>query len=285
MRHGFLLIDKPRGFTSHDVVAVVRGSLHERSIGHLGTLDPMATGLLVLAVGKKALKVVQLFNALPKVYEAEVRFGTVSTTYDADGTLEAVPPRAGWHPPELPVLRDLLQERFTGRVQQVPPAHSAVHVDGKRSYDLARAGQAVELPAREVFIERIEILHYQYPDLSLRVQCGSGTYIRSLAHDVGQVLRCGSYLSALRRTQVGDWSVVRATVPTLAKWTDVVPLKEVLGAFPRRDLTDDEFVDLTHGRNIDAELAQITIGWHADLPQVILEPASDGTAHAKRVLN
>lgn len=285
VRHGFVLIDKPSGFTSHDVVAVVRKALHERSIGHLGTLDPLATGLLVLAVGKKALKVVQLFLELPKTYIADIEFGKVSTTYDADGVLEAVEPRMGWVPPELPVLRELLLERFTGKIKQVPPAHSAVHINGQRAYDLARAGKVVEMPVREVQIDDIQILEYAYPRLRLQVKCGSGTYIRSLAHDLGQVWKAGSYLKKLRRTQVGEWDVSTAVVPTETKWTSVMPLKDVLKNFARRDLTDSEFEDLSHGRNIEAEVRPRTIGWHEDLPVVILEPASDGTAHAKRVLN
>jgi tRNA pseudouridine55 synthase len=285
VRHGFLLIDKPTGFTSHDVVAVVRKTLSERSIGHLGTLDPLATGLLVLAVGKKALKVVQLFGELSKTYEATIEFGKVSTTYDADGVLEVVPPRMGWNAPDLPALRQLLKDRFVGKIQQTPPAHSAIHIDGERAYDLARKGIEVVMPVREVQIDAIEVLEYSYPKLRLQVSCGSGTYIRSLAHDLGQVWRCGSYLTGLRRTQVGKWSVENAVTPDSAKWTSVLPLKDVLQSFPRRDLTADEFEDLTHGRNIETEVSGLTIGWHEDLPVVILEPASDGTAHAKRVLN
>lgn len=283
MRHGFLLIDKPSGITSHDAVAVVRKTLSERSVGHLGTLDPAATGLLVLAIGKKALKVVQLFMDLTKEYEACVKFGLTSTTYDGEGTLLHYDIGMGWAPPEHGELQRIIRERFTGKIQQVPPSHSAISIGGERAYRKARRGLAVNIPARDVHIGRCDILSYTYPDLRLRVVCGSGTYIRSLAHDLGQVLRCGAYLSGLRRTKVGEWSVAVAKAPDAVTWTDVVPLKEVLKNFPRRDLSDEDIEDISNGRNIDAEVAENTIGWHAELPVAILVPAPDGTAHAKRV--
>jgi tRNA pseudouridine55 synthase len=283
MRHGFLLVDKPLDFTSHDAVAVVRKTLPERSIGHLGTLDPAATGLLVLAVGKKALKVVQLFTDLSKEYEANVRFGQISTTYDREGMLQQYDIGMGWQPPSDVDLQNVIRDRFVGKIKQVPPSYSAVSIGGERAYRMARQGQAVELPARDVEIEECKVLSYTYPDLKLRVRCGSGTYIRSLAHDLGQVLRCGAYLSGLRRTKVGEWSVEDGKAPDAVKWTDVIPLKDVLKDFPRRDLTDSDLDDLSHGRNIEAEVEEQTIGWHQDLPVALLVPASDGTAHAKKV--
>ncbi len=283
MRHGFLLIDKPDGFTSHDAVAVVRKTLPERSIGHLGTLDPAATGLLVLAVGKKALKVVQLFGELTKEYEADVQLGRVSSTYDREGTLEYFDIGMGWNPPEQGELQRVIQDRFVGRISQVPPAYSAISIDGVRAYKKAREGIAIEIPAREVEIKKIEVLLYTYPRLKLRVTCGSGTYIRSLAHDLGQVLRCGGYLAGLRRTKVGEWSVADGKAPHAVKWTDVLPLKEVLKGFPAHELTESDFEELRFGRNIEAAVAPDTIGWHQDLPVAILEPATDGTAHARRV--
>lgn len=284
MRHGFLLINKPSGFTSHDAVAVVRKALSERSAGHLGTLDPAATGLLVLAIGKKALKAVQLFMNLTKEYEAVVKLGIISTTYDGEGTLLHYDIGMGWAPPEHGELQRIIRERFTGKIQQVPPSHSAISIGGERAYRKARRGLAVNLPARDVHIGRCDIISYEYPDLRLRVACSSGTYIRSLAHDLGQIMRCGAYLSGLRRTKVGEWSVAGAKAPDTVAWTDVIPLKEALKGFPRRDLSDVDMEDISCGRNLEMEVAENTIGWHADLPVAILVPAPDGTAHAKRVL-
>ena len=283
MRHGFLLIDKPLGFTSHDAVAVARRTLPERSIGHLGTLDPAATGLLVLAVGKKALKVVQLFMDLTKEYEASVKFGQISTTYDREGHLQQYDIGMGWAAPEQGELQRIIRERFVGKISQVPPSYSAISIGGERAYRKARQGRAVDLPAREVHIEKCEVLSYAYPDLRLRVECGSGTYIRSLAHDLGQVLRCGAYLSGLRRTKVGEWSVTDAKAPDAIKWSDVIPLKDVLKHFPRRELTESDMEELRFGRNIEAEVEPDTIGWFDELPVAILVPAADGTAHARKV--
>lgn len=283
MRHGFLLIDKPLGFTSHDAVAVVRKTLPERSVGHLGTLDPAASGLLVLAVGKKALKVVELFMELTKEYVADVQFGQISTTYDRDGVLQQYDIGMGWVPPSQEDLRRILRDRFTGKIAQVPPSYSAVSIGGERAYRKARQGRSVEIPARMVDIDACEILSYTYPDLRLRVTCGSGTYIRSLAHDLGQLLKCGAYLHGLKRTRVGEWSLENAKAPDAVNWTDVIPLKEVLKNFPRRELTDGDLEELTYGRNIEAEVEQGTIGWHDDLPVAILVAAPDGTAHARKV--
>jgi tRNA pseudouridine55 synthase len=284
MRHGFLLVDKPAGFTSHDVVAVVRKVLGERSVGHLGTLDPAATGLLVLAVGKKALKVVHLFDDLRKEYIAEVKLGEVSTTYDRDGVVKRYDIPMGWSAPEQAVIQRTLADRFVGKIQQIPPIHSAINIAGQRAYDLARAGKQVQMPSREVEIQRVDILEYAYPKLVLKVACGSGTYIRSLANDLGTVLRCGAYLQGLRRTKVGEWKVDDAVKNMKeANWTDVRPLKEVLSSFPRRDLTEDDWQEISVGRNIEAEVEPDTIAWWEELPVAILVPAPDGTAHARKV--
>lgn len=283
MRHGFLLIDKPTDMTSHDAVAIVRKKLSERSIGHLGTLDPAATGLLVMAVGKKALKVVHLFGDLQKEYEAHVRFGAVSSTYDAEGVIEEVMPPGGWEVPEFATVQRVIHDRFLGTISQVPPLHSAIKIGGERAYRKARRGQDFAMKARSVEIQECDMLSYEYPYLELRVRCGSGTYIRSLAHDLGHLLYCGGYLMRLRRTMVGEWRVEGGKAPDDAQWTDVMPLKEVLASFPRRELSGDDFEELKFGRNIEAEVQPNTIGWLHDLPVALLVPAADGTAHAKRI--
>ncbi len=192
MRHGFLLIDKPEGPTSHDCVAQVRHILHERKVGHLGTLDPAANGLLVMAVGAKALKVVELFNNLNKEYEATVCFGAVSSTYDREGVIEEVTLQPGVEVPDELAIRNVIKDRFLGKVEQVPPAASAIKIGGERAYRKMRRGKGVKLSSREVEITACDILSYDYPDLHLRVACGSGTYIRSLANDLGHLRRCST---------------------------------------------------------------------------------------------
>lgn len=281
MRHGFLLIDKPVGPTSHDSVQVVRNRLHERSVGHLGTLDPQASGLLVLAVGAKALKVLEFFMGAEKQYIADITFGSISTTYDRDGVIEEVTRKPGVQTPDIMQIRMLLEERFTGAISQVPPAHSAIHIGGKRAYQLARQGSLVELPARSVQIHACIIEAFEYPHLQLRITCSSGTYIRSLAHDLGQMLRCGGYLSGLRRTKVGTWNVEDAVQPDQADWTDVAPLKETLTRLPGLEITADEWEEIRHGRTIERSAKNDTIAWFEGLPVAVLVTTEKGTRPRK----
>lgn len=286
MRHGFLLIDKPIGFTSHDAVAVVRKTLGEKKVGHLGTLDPAASGLLVLAVGSKALKVVELFTDLHKEYEAGVRFGSVSTTYDAEGTLEEVSRTPGWPEPSTTDIQNAIRDKFIGKIQQVPPAYSAIKVGGERAYRKMRQGKDVQLLARTVEIDYCTISSYEYPDLSLHVECGSGTYIRSLAHDLGEVLRCGGHLSSLRRTKVGGWDVSDAVHPEKVAWAHVQPLKDVLASFDSVEISPEEAINLSHGRSIKREVKPDVIAWCEGLPIAILLPLKDGSreTRARKVL-
>jgi tRNA pseudouridine55 synthase len=286
MRHGFLLIRKSCGPTSHDVVAALRRALGERHIGHLGTLDPQAEGLVVLAVGSKALKVIELFSNMEKEYEATVRFGAVSTTYDAVGTTEAVPERKGWEPPTLENVRSILHDRFLGAVSQVPPAFSAVHVGGERAYRKAMQGRAVLPPERMVQIHTCDIVSYAYPLLQLKIRCGSGTYIRSIAHDLGTILRCGGYLQSLERTAVGAWVLGDAVTVERAAWGHVLPLRDILKNRPSVHLTDAQAEDVRCGRDVALEVQLNTIAWHAGLPIALLAPRKDGSrrAHPRKVL-
>ncbi len=283
MRHGFLLVDKPVGPTSHDCVDMVRKALSETKVGHLGTLDPAASGLLVMAVGAKALKVIELFDELEKEYEAEVTLGAESTTYDREGVITEVPPKPGREEPNFSTIQNLIQDRFIGKIDQVPPGYSAVKIGGERAYQKMRQGRGVNIPPRQVEITSCEILSYEYPTLTLTVNCGSGTYIRSLAHDLGSLLRCGGYLSALRRTKVGEWKVEDAVAPKKAAWGHVIALKDILTKFPRVELTDDQADDTTHGRDIPVDVTDNTIGWYDGLPIAILTPRGSG-AHARKVL-
>ncbi len=281
MRHGFLLIDKPKGPTSHDIVYTVRKVLGEKKVGHLGTLDPMATGLVIAAVGAKALKVVEYFNELSKEYVADITCGAVSSTYDAEGMVETVTPKPGWEVPTIEELRRVIMDKFSGKITQVPPTYSAVKIEGQRAYDLARAGKEVIIKPRTVEIKVCEIIEYNYPKIVLRVECSSGTYIRSLAHDIGQSLRCGAHLSGLRRTKVGEWNVKNSVQTDDIKWTDVMPLKEVLKDMRGVQLSDQDAKEISFGRKVPHQVKEGTVGWHNGLPIVILDPAKDGSQMAQ----
>jgi tRNA pseudouridine55 synthase len=206
---GILLVDKPASWTSHDVVAKVRSTLKNDTgqkikVGHTGTLDPMATGLLVLVIGSYTKRAAE-FSKLDKVYEAELTLGAVSSTGDIEGE---VTQKSTQRPSEKAVKEAL--STFLGEIEQVPPAFSAVKIAGQRAYKLARAGKTVALEPRKVTIYHLLSTNYQYPKLEITCKVSSGTYIRSLAADIGERLGTGAYLSALRRTQVGDFKIEKA---------------------------------------------------------------------------
>lgn len=206
MIDGILLIDKPSNMTSFGVVARVRRILSEQQgkrvkVGHTGTLDPFATGLMILVVGKEC-KNAGMYSKLDKVYEATICLGQTSSTGDPEGELTNV---SDYLPARYEVEQILRQ--FIGTITQRPPIYSAIKINGERAYKLARAGKAVEVPERQVTIHSIELLDYSYPELKIRVHVGSGTYIRTLAEDVGKALGTGAYCSELRRTVIGRWNI------------------------------------------------------------------------------
>lgn len=217
---GVLSVDKPPGPTSHDVVARVRRALSVRRVGHFGTLDPFASGLLVCGVGP-ATRLAPFCVSHAKTYLARVRLGWTSSTDDAEGELRAT---GAAEPPPAAAVAAACQ-RWIGEVEQVPPAFSAKHVDGRRAYARARAGERVELPPSRVRIDRIEILAYDWPDLELRVECGPGTYIRALARDLGADLGTGAHCGALRRTRSGPFDVDAAV-----SWESLADPATVRGA-------------------------------------------------------
>lgn len=197
---GLLLVDKPAGMTSHDVVQHVRRIYGERSIGHLGTLDPFATGLLVLLIGR-ATRLATFLDTEPKVYEAVITFGTETDTDDETGT--------GVRTAALPSESDVRSsiETLTGTILQIPPAYSAKSVDGTRAYDAARRGEPLDLPPIYVTVQSWEIRQLTRETLSAVITCGGGTYIRALARDLGRLASSAAHLSALRRTRVGEFDV------------------------------------------------------------------------------
>ena len=209
MTDGYLLIDKPAGLTSFGVVARIRRVLSKQAgkkvkVGHTGTLDPFATGLMILVVGKECKNAGQ-YSKLDKTYEATFRLGQTSTTGDPEGEVTDVSDRV---PTEAEVREAL--KGFTGAIQQRPPVFSAIKVDGKRAYKLARSGELIELPLRTVTIHSLELVDYSYPELKIRTHVSSGTYIRSLGVDIGTALGSGAYCSQLRRTVIDRWHVEHA---------------------------------------------------------------------------
>lgn len=209
MTDGILLIDKPAGMTSFGVVARVRRVLSERNgkktkVGHCGTLDPFATGLLILCVGKECRNAGEYMKH-DKVYEATVRLGQTSSTGDPEGEITEV---SDTQPSSEEIEK--VFEKFRGEIKQTPPAHSAIKIDGQRAYHLARQGKEVKIPERQVTIHSLEIVDYKYPELKIRTHVSSGTYIRSLAEDIGKTLGTGAYCTQLRRTSIADWDVAQA---------------------------------------------------------------------------
>lgn len=199
---GLFVVDKPIGWSSMDVVRRVRQAANGAKTGHAGTLDPLATGVVICCLGR-ATRAVESLMGMTKVYETQVDLSAFTATDDREGDRQQV---AVESVPDESVLRDALTG-FQGQIEQIPPAYSAVHVNGRRAYQLARRGMAVELSPRTVSIERIELLDYQWPTVNLRVVCGRGVYIRSLARDLGVLLNTGGHLAALRRTAVGSYDL------------------------------------------------------------------------------
>lgn len=206
MTDGILLIDKPPAMTSFGVVARVRRVLTRQAgkkvkVGHTGTLDPFATGLMILVIGKEC-KNAEKYSKLDKVYEATFRLGQVSTTGDPEGDITFVSDRQ----PEKELIMKTL-ELFTGEIEQRPPIFSAIKINGQRAYKLARNGEEVEIPLRKVNVYTFELINYTYPNLEVRVHVSSGTYVRSLAVDIGAALGTGAYCTELRRLSISKWVV------------------------------------------------------------------------------
>lgn len=206
---GYLLVDKPDGISSFGVVGRLRRVIKESTgqkvkIGHTGTLDPLANGLLILVIGKYTKRAAE-FSKLDKVYEAELTLGAISSTGDREGKLTQ---KSAQQPTRAQVEHAL--NTFTGEIMQTPPSYSAIKIGGQRAYKLARAGKQVELEPRKAKVYSLQLQTYSYPKLSLITEVSSGTYVRSLAEDIGEALGTGAYLSALRRTKVGPYDISEA---------------------------------------------------------------------------
>jgi tRNA pseudouridine55 synthase len=288
--NGAIILDKPAGITSHDAVRAVRRIFHERSVGHIGTLDPFATGVLVMLLGK-ATRLARYFGAATKTYEAVMRVGFATDTYDFTGTAQGPDRHLDLNPDDLTQLFG----QFVGRHLQTPPAYSAKKVGGVAAYRLARKGSSVELAPVEVSITELALLDVKEQLVSFSVTTSSGTYIRSLAHDLGQRLGVGAHLTNLRRTAVGDFKIgeamtldaVELQVRDAAYQERVLkPMESLLLELPAYVLSADEYARVMNGQSVflssaaahlrlfspEGSLAAIAEheheGWHH--PQVVL---------------
>jgi tRNA pseudouridine55 synthase len=253
---GVLVVDKPVGLTSHDVVQVVRKGTNIRRAGHTGTLDPRASGVLVVLIGP-AVRLSEYVSASDKRYQAVVRLGATTDTYDADGRVLSTSPV------------DKLTERqfeealedFVGEIEQVPPPYSAIKIKGRKAYEMAREGEEPDLEPRKIKVYSLELLEWAPPEAVIDVYCSSGTYVRSLAHDLGEKLGCGAHLIGLRRTKSGRFTLRDAV--TLRKLRDsfedgtwyqyLIPAAEALSDWPSIELDQDQVDAIRHGHRIQAE--------------------------------
>lgn len=262
---GILLVDKPQGWTSHDAVARTRRLAGTRKVGHAGTLDPMATGLLILGIGSST-RLLTYIVGTDKEYEATIRLGAGTSTDDAEGELQPWAPPAAVEALADDAVRAAIAD-LTGHIEQVPSTVSAIKVDGKRAYARARAGEDVVLVARSVTVSTFELLGSETVrvdddatalDLRVRVECSSGTYIRALARDLGAALGVGGHLTALRRTRVGPFRVTDAASLEGMEVAErlLTPAHAASALFPRYELTTEQAIDLGHGKRLIVEDAQ-----------------------------
>ncbi len=251
---GVLVVDKPVGMTSHDVVQAIRRGSNIRRAGHTGTLDPRASGVLVILLGP-AVRLSEYVAASDKRYQAVIQLGTTTDTYDGDGRTTSTLP--------IDVTEEQFNtelQKFVGRIEQVPPPYSAIKVQGRKAYDMARAGEQFELEPRIIDVYSLELLEWAPPEVVIDVNCSSGTYVRSLAHDLGQRLGCGATLTGLRRTKNGRFTL-RDAVPLRklneafvdGSWYQyLIPAAEALSDWPAIELTNEQMDAVRHGHRIPA---------------------------------
>jgi tRNA pseudouridine55 synthase len=259
---GVLVIDKPVGLTSHDVVQIIRRGTGIRRAGHTGTLDPRASGVLVVLIGP-AVRLSEYVSASDKRYQATIRLGSSTDTYDAEGRVTNSAPVGN-------ITEDEFQEtleKFVGEIEQVPPPYSAIKVQGKKAYEMAREGEEVNLEPRTIKVYSLELLEWAPPEAVIDVFCSSGTYVRSLANDLGNALGCGAHLVGLRRTKSGRFTL-RDAVPlrrlqesfVAGDWYKyLIPAAEALADWPMLELDADQVELIRHGHRIPA--GEGSTGW------------------------
>jgi tRNA pseudouridine55 synthase len=248
---GLLVLDKPRGITSRDSVdRALRWFPRGTRVGHTGTLDPLASGVLVLCVGV-ATRLAEHVQQMPKAYETRICLGANTDTDDAEGTIT---PRDFVSPPSTASIRETLAS-FVGEIEQVPPSYSAAKVGGRRAYAVARTGREVRIAARRVRVYCLELRSYAYPALELEIECGKGTYVRSLARDIGDRLGCGGYVETLRRTRVGPFKVencLALDADAQVARAALLPVASAVCQLPAVTLAPEQMVAFCHGRTVQS---------------------------------
>ena len=253
---GVLVVDKPVGMTSHDVVQIVRKGTNIRRAGHTGTLDPRASGVLVILIGP-AVRLSEYVSASDKRYQAVIRLGASTDTYDADGRILSTSP--------VDKITEAQFEKalrgFVGEIEQVPPPYSAIKIKGRKAYEMAREGEEVDLAPRKIKVYSLELLEWAPPEVVIDVYCSSGTYVRSLAHDLGEMLGCGAHLTGLRRTKSGRFTLrdsaplrrLRESFEDGTWYQFLIPAAEALSDWPAIELSQDQVEAIRHGHRIQAE--------------------------------
>ena len=283
---GILNVDKPKGMTSRDVVNVVQRMIRPVKVGHAGTLDPLATGVLVLMVGR-ATRLTEYIHSVSKTYRGTFQLGKVSNTEDIEGEVVS---RNVLAVPNLKTVKAVVAS-FSGVQQQMPPVFSALKVNGKRAYDLARQGEKVELQPREIQVFHIEVVAYKYPVLTIEVKCTSGTYIRSLGRDIGEALQTGAVMTDLQRTSIGAFKIGQAVAPEFDSVGTVETLLrnplEILSGFHQTILEQQQQRELCHGRPIELEdvSGDLTLGVSQDQQLLSVLKRVDDTSIFKPTKN
>ena len=283
---GILNVDKPKGMTSRDVVNVVQRMIRPVKVGHAGTLDPLATGVLVLLVGR-ATRLTEYIHSVSKTYVGTFELGKVSDTEDIEGE---VTKRDVFAVPNMETVKAVVAS-FLGVQQQMPPAFSALKVNGKRAYDLARNGEKVELKTREIQVLQIEVVAYEYPVLTIEIKCSSGTYIRSLGRDIGEALQTGAVMTDLQRTSIGAFKIGQAVAPEFDSAGAVETLLrnplEILSGFHATVLEEQQQRELYHGRPVELENVpgDLTLGVSPDQQLLSILKRVDGTVIFKPTKN
>jgi tRNA pseudouridine55 synthase len=252
---GVLVVDKPVGMTSHDVVQAIRNGTGLRRAGHTGTLDPRASGVLVILVGP-AVRLSEFVSASDKRYQAIIRLGSTTDTFDADGKFTRSDSPVNVTEEQF----EKVLSTFVGEIEQTPPPYSAVKVQGRKAYEMARQGEEVDLAPRKITVHHLEVLEWAPPEVVIDVHCSSGTYVRSLANDLGTALGCGAYLVGLRRTKSGRFSLRDATPLRklqeafhAGNWYQyLIPAAEALAEWPAVELNPDEVENVRHGHRVKA---------------------------------
>jgi tRNA pseudouridine55 synthase len=253
---GVLVVDKPVGMTSHDIVQIIRAGTNIRRAGHTGTLDPRASGVLVVLLGP-AVRLSEYVSASDKRYQAIIELGVATNTYDGDGEVT----RRSAVDISIEEFETTLKG-FIGEIEQKPPAYSAIKLQGRKAYDMARNGEEVDIEPRMIKVYNLELLEWDPPEAVVDVYCSSGTYVRSLAHDLGELLGCGANLIGLRRTKSGQFALRDAVALrklqeafTTGDWYKyVIPAAEALGDWPSIELTNEQVDEVRHGHRITSEL-------------------------------